>query len=72
MMPLQAADLLAYESYRYVLDVKLGGQPERWQWQKLRPLVARVHVSGEFDLLKLIEYIQNLAAGDATSSDAAD
>jgi hypothetical protein len=35
IVPLQIADLLAYETFRFHRDVTLGGGTERWQHQKL-------------------------------------
>jgi hypothetical protein len=35
ILPLQAADYLAYENFRYLKDVLYGTQSERWQWQLL-------------------------------------
>jgi len=61
MVPLQAADLLVYEAYRYLLEVRLGGKPERWQWKMLRPNVPIVHWFGETELLLLVEGTRRLA-----------
>ena len=38
--PLQAADLFAYEVYRYTHHTLLEGHPERWQHAALRPIMA--------------------------------
>lgn len=34
-VPLQAADVLAYESFRWVDECYLRKKPERWQWKKI-------------------------------------
>lgn len=40
LVPLQAADLFAYETFRYRHDTGLDGRPERWQHRELRPMMA--------------------------------
>jgi hypothetical protein len=39
ILPLQIADFLAYETFRYHRDVTLSGGPERWQHQELSRVV---------------------------------
>lgn len=40
---LQAADIWAYESMRYIRDVKIKGEPMRWQFERLCRNDGRVH-----------------------------
>ncbi len=54
-MPLQVADAIAYESYRYVTEVKYGMQSERWQFEIIRPTIRSAHVFSKEAILKIIE-----------------
>jgi hypothetical protein len=38
IVPLQMADLVAYEIFRHHRDVTLRGGQERWQYKRLKPL----------------------------------
>jgi hypothetical protein len=42
-LPLQAADIWAYESMRYIRDVKIKRKPIRWQFERLCRNDGRVH-----------------------------
>lgn len=50
MVPLQVADLLAYESFRFFNDTQLGGRPERWQHVALRPRIGEAYYWGGEEL----------------------
>lgn len=41
VISLQAADLFAYESFRYWQDTGLDSKPERWQYTALRKLIRK-------------------------------
>lgn len=41
IVPLQIADFLAYETFRYHRDVTLGGKTERWQHEKLSAVIRK-------------------------------
>jgi hypothetical protein len=53
--PLQAADLLAYETYRYEAETHLGSKPARWQYTALK---ARIGKSVFWDR----DYLESLVA----------
>lgn len=46
MIQLQVADLVAYETFRYHNETRMGDRPQRWQYQMLR---ARVRKEVFFD-----------------------
>ncbi len=52
--PLQAADVLAYEAYRRMEDLR-EGRPKRWQWERLQRSVIESPIIGRDNLLALIE-----------------
>jgi hypothetical protein len=57
-IPLQAADIFAYESRRAIGEVKLNGQPERWQWRLLKGsdrITVNLFTPSEIDELAAFE-----------------
>lgn len=54
MVPLQAADLFAYETFRYFNDTHLGGHPERWQHKEMRKVVQFAHYLDADALSKML------------------
>jgi hypothetical protein len=61
MIPLQAADTVIYEAFRYLKDLWLRGGTSRWQWKELQPAVRMLHVFREPELLKLVAFIEKKA-----------
>jgi hypothetical protein len=57
MKPLQAADVLAYESFRYLND-RIAGRPERWQFTELRKRLGEFGYFGKDELLSLLNTIR--------------
>jgi hypothetical protein len=56
--PLQAADLLAYESFRHMSDAILGGRPQRWQASRLAERLGSFVEYRREHLLNLIDGIR--------------
>jgi hypothetical protein len=58
--PLQAADFLAYESYRHACDVTLDAKAERWQFTELTRCVPdeNAHLIREDGVDELIEMLE--------------
>ena len=58
MLPLQAADYLAYENFRFLNEVKYGNKLERWQWQMIKGSVdGRLFDKAELEkFLELVEW----------------
>lgn len=54
-LPLQAADILAYEHFRHIDDCMLKGKPERWQWVEVMKKVPVWHLFNRATLEKLLE-----------------
>ncbi len=54
-LPLQAADILAYENFRHINDCVLRGEPERWQWIEAMKRVPNWHLFNEQSLEKLVQ-----------------
>lgn len=55
-MPLQTADILAYEAYKRFQE---PDKPERKPWQILRPKVAAVHI-GKHNMDKIIQSLEEI------------
>ncbi len=55
-LPLQAADILAYENFRHMDDCMLKGEPERWQWIEAMKRVPNSYLFNEQSLEKLMQH----------------
>lgn len=55
-MPLQTADILAYEAYKRFQE---PGKPERKPWQILKPKVVAVHV-GEHNMGQIVQSLEEV------------
>lgn len=60
---LQAADLLAYEYFRYFHDTQLSGAPERWQLGGLRRAMVAHRWIDPDGLQKIVSHTQQEMAG---------
>lgn len=54
-MQIQAADILAYEYYRYLDGYHINGHKERWQWIEIKKKLPEWHVFDREQLKKLFE-----------------
>lgn len=61
MIPLQAADTVVYETFRYLKDLWYRGGSARWQWKELQPAVGPLNVFREPELLKLVAFLEKMA-----------
>jgi hypothetical protein len=59
--PLQAADVLAYETYRYVQDTILEGKRQRWQYTELERMVSQGHYFDEKAIERLAQSMEQQA-----------
>lgn len=63
-MPLQTADILAYEAYKRFQE---PDKPERKPWQILRPKVAAVHI-GKHNMDKIVQSLEEIVKDLGQSS----
>jgi hypothetical protein len=57
--PLQAADILAYELFRFAED-QTGGRPPRWQFEELRKHIKLVQIYDRESLLEALEGMKEM------------
>ncbi len=57
ILPLQAADFLAYETFKNLYDTKLKERPERWQFTEIKQLIAQIDWFDETRLNRLADKI---------------
>ena len=56
IVPLQVADLIAYETYRYQAETRLGASPERWQYAALRARIRTARFMGRAEIERLVDW----------------
>jgi hypothetical protein len=62
VVPLQVADLLAYETFRYEADTHLNGRPERWQHAALAARLRKsVFMDGAY-LERMVDHMEEKVA----------
>jgi hypothetical protein len=63
-MPLQTADILAYEAYKRFQE---PGKPERKPWQILKPKVVAVHI-GKHNMGQIVQSLEEVVKDIADQS----